>query len=411
MPNIDFPFLYMFNNAQITYISSIKNLLFLNNIYKLSESKEFKRIINEPSRLKGNRLLIDIIAVLFAVIYPVIATYHFLSFVKQKRKKGPIDKKLIDGHRVFFYFLNKSLYRVATTKELVRDEDVWIVEHNEICKEVSHCISMFGLVSYKDLLLSYIVALLSYYESLKKYGIIVVFLGLNTYKWHVKYRACMNIPTDCEVFFCNHMDQNAAIIDALPHKHKSLIQHGTLILLHNRYSIQWPLMKENKDYHFWTYNVPCKYNTIERVFTFSETEYYALCDSIINNRPEKVIVGYGLKTYDLEGNRKTVLIIGLYRKYADKEREIIRSLQGLNINLVLKNHPTQNVSAYNEMKNMYNFILLNDNRFPKADVVISYDSTLALEYADCGSEVFYYDDYSIESMVSMINNMFTECKD
>ena len=388
------------NKEHRIYVDSLQNMLFLNEIYRLSESKEYKKKINEPSMLKGNWLLVNTAAVLFAVGFPLLTTYYLVcNFIWKRRKNNP-DCTIV-GKRVFLSFLNSALYRLASSKRLINDDDVWVLGHNETIDGVRN-LSMYSFVSYGDLIKAFFVSLVSYYQALSKYGIKVAFLGLSTYDWHVRYQIGMNIPIECELIFCNHMEQNAVLIDALPHKHKTLIQHGTLLLLHNSHSIQWPLMIENKDLHYWTYNVPRKYSTIEKVYAFSEKEYHALCDSILTNRPQLTVIGYGLKTYEVEGGKKTVLIIGLFRKYGDKEEELIQSLQGLDINLILKNHPTQDVAAYDALKKRYHFTLLNDSRFPKAEVVISYDSTLALEYSDCGTKVYYYEDYDVKEIVTEV---------
>ena len=185
-------------------------------------------------------------------------------------------------------------------------------------------------------------------------------------------------------------------------KNKHLLQHGTEIIRKLDTGLTDTEMTYNEEYKFWSYNLPYKYQSVKKVYAFSEKEYIALCCSILNNKPSYEIVGYSLKTSPLNDSKKSVMIIGYYSNYADKEELLLNKLQNHNLRLFLKNHPCQSVKWYDEMVKRYDFELIDKPYFPAVDYVISYDSTLALEYEAVGCKVLYYDEYDVDQIVERI---------
>ena len=86
------------------------------------------------------------------------------------------------------------------------------------------------------------------------------------------------------------------------------------------------------------------------------------------------------------------------------EGQIIKELQGLDIELYLKNHPAEVNSKYDSLRNQFNFNFIEgkDTRFPDVDLLISYDSTLAYEYASVGAKVLYYGHFDINNIRNIV---------
>ena len=92
--------------------------------------------------------------------------------------------------------------------------------------------------------------------------------------------------------------------------------------------------------------MPNKYTTIDCVISFSEKEKEAMKLSILDCETEFTIIGFDFETYSLDSNRYSVLIIAHSGLYFEKEASIIKSLQNLDVDIYVKNHPTQSNEGY-----------------------------------------------------------------
>ena len=61
----------------------------------------------------------------------------------------------------------------------------------------------------------------------------------------------------------------------------------------------------------------------------------------------------------------------------------------MNIDIYVKNHPTQSNELYLKLQEDSIFTFIKGQRFPHVNLVITYDSTLAHEYRSVGIEVLY----------------------
>ena len=154
----------------------------------------------------------------------------------------------------------------------------------------------------------------------------------------------------------------------------------------------------------WHLNPPYKYQYLNSIYSFSKTELVALNKSILKCKPQDVyIVGYGTILQKNVSQKPIILIIGFYREYFKQERIIIEASQNLGFSIILKNHPSVNANLYSSLKEYFDFDVLDGDIYPDADIVFSYDSTLALQYEDLGKKVFYYSD--IEMTIDGIQNL------
>ena len=93
----------------------------------------------------------------------------------------------------------------------------------------------------------------------------------------------------------------------------------------------------------------------------------------------------------LKRNGKKNVLIVCWNNKIEKEKALCSLLYN-DFNLYLKPHPgSKEHPAYQEMTDKYGCIIIPKICYPKVDVVISYDSTLADEYEDVGVKVVRYD--------------------
>lgn len=193
------------------------------------------------------------------------------------------------------------------------------------------------------------------------------------------------LSNDVEISFANQIDRWAILFDHAPQKRKVLFQHG----------IEMP----ESDW-------PIKLKNITLLYALSKNEAKLLIKATILSKPIVRILPptIQLTNYNVE-NKSNVLIVG-YPAYGlfDKERDLIYGIDLDKVNLFLKLHPgVQDISKYKELQRKRNYILIENDTFPNVDFVISYRSTLAVEYEVYNKCVLFYNDYSIEEICKIVN--------
>ena len=93
----------------------------------------------------------------------------------------------------------------------------------------------------------------------------------------------------------------------------------------------------------------------------------------------------------LKSNGKKNVLIVCWNNNITQEWEICRILDK-KVNIYLKPHPgDKDNPSYPQMAKQYDGVIIPKTGYPKVDVVLSYDSTLADEYEDVGIYVIRYD--------------------
>lgn len=101
----------------------------------------------------------------------------------------------------------------------------------------------------------------------------------------------------------------------------------------------------------------------------------------------------------LRNNGKKDVMLACELIYFETEEKIIKDISGnSHLNLYVKPHPQNSIVKYTALQEQFGFVMLGKTDFPKMDYVISYDSTILLEYQSNGVKTLMYEDpdYQIE---------------
>jgi len=370
------------------------------NSYYFEKWDALNHVAPEKRRLERLAFIIPFFYPLVLVLYFFKAIYHSIH----ARQVEIIEKNVFLGTSV-------ALKRVASHAGLMSIKKCWIPIPFETINEVDQQeqINTFSLCTYNEIVKSFICSLYLYYKILFKDGFRNSIKTLFSFKSFIFYYAACHVDPNSTLFFCNHKDIWSIIIDGLPVNNKHLIQHGTEIIKFNNYNIPSPDCLYNKEFHFWTQNVPSRLSSVTTIYSFSDEETEAMRQSFLSCNPKTVVVGYGLELSELRRNVKkhAVLIIGFYKDYSKEEEMVLNALNPLDITIFLKNHPAIPENKYDELKKKYIFELICGAVFPVADLVISYKSTLALQYESLGVKVLYYDNMDFSSLQEQVKAILT----
>lgn len=151
-----------------------------------------------------------------------------------------------------------------------------------------------------------------------------------------------------------------------------------------------------------------KVGKVDYAYYLSEAQRVICQKYLFENDAKYSIMKFtrGFNSYNklIKNGKKQVLIICNHLFY-DEENQIIKHLSVLNrYNLYVKPHPTDNISPYVQLKSVYDFSILDRQDFIEADFVISYKSTLAMEYEEKSIKVIYYDGIqNVEDLTELID--------
>lgn len=246
-----------------------------------------------------------------------------------------------------------------------------------------------------------VLEIVSAWEVLKAYFWSLITIVVATFKTHGKYlyrnSLCYEylltnyylrrIPEDCTLYFVNHLDRWAVLFNLAPQKEKVLLQHGI-----EGADADWPV----------------KLTNVTKAYIFANSQKERMKNAVLGHEPVFVEMPPTISLTDMSSAlQKNIVIVACdnYRFY-DKEEYIIKRIIRKDIRIYIKIHPGKNDDQkYMEVKKSINdnIEIINTPTFPKVDAVISYKSTLGLEYEALNIPVFYYEDMSLDDIVKHIN--------
>lgn len=383
-------------------VLSYDNYLYISS-YRASCTEKKKIIITNylKYKYKNNILLyycsytvIPILAVLYMLKSTII--YLLKKIFCKKIKKKTFDKLFINSQNGF---------KVAFKKGEISSDDYVLnfpyrLDENLKCKKVE----ITQVISASLIMATLIDSIVVFFLLLRKRGLKSSFYSLTLFDCLLLYNALENLEYIGEIVISNQMDRWFLLIGNLPFANKTIIQHGTIILKGYCPSYLQCFTKQNKEYYY--IDLLNKSGGYNKLLVFSDLEYKYMLLSVLCTSDSEIkfkIIGYNLQelTPVFSVGKICILVIGNMVYHKEEQQIIDYFAEKKEYLVVLKPHPLDDRKKYNKFSNYENLCLLEDNVCPKVSLVVSYNSTLALEYDNLNIPVIYYDDlYSCPPLIS-----------
>jgi len=351
-----------------------------------------------PNIIKPHKLIVYLFTVTFVIFSPIlfiIPLFGSLWRITCERRINVHTNKL-------FLFTSIALPRVVKNTKIDIDNSYWLGYPN-ILSGLSfkfNFLSVYAVLSFADAIEAYVKAVYSTFAIFFNNNISVALAAIQSYKWYLYGYAALKFDLNTELIFCNTNDLYQPLFDNLPHYNKTLIQHGTMIIKTPPANIQQYRLSEGQG--FIVQNLPYKFRSLTKVYSFTNAEFQALKLAVLDNTPECIVVGYPLKIDKSKYIKNSILIIAYYPEHREEETKVLSSLSDSGVFIYVKNHPIVPIFCYDDLNKKYNFTLLSGDIWPDVDLIISYDSTLAREYHSMGYSVIYYDEINMENVREIV---------
>lgn len=348
------------------------------------------------------RLVVNLVLPFVMIAIDVYLILKYLcKLVFYKRKVFCTDKLLVSCHH--------RLYSIGLYAKLINDDSVWFrtpLDLYELPKYYK-TYTVFDFISVLDVFACMLQSIRCRWHFINRYGYENFMLTRKCFEWLITDIALRKVSSDTALYFSNQLDRLAVLIDRLPQHEKCLVEHG-IEYLYTESDIQKKnkMLVFHKDVNFYVLNRTYHFHHLTRVYCYSDIDIKAFSRSIVRCNPEYIVIGYDFKP-TFKPQKKSILIIGEYYNQYENEKTIISSLQELDIELFLKGHPGNSDELYSDLRSTCKFIYIpgKSKELPDADLVISYDSTLAHEYESVGSKVIYYGCFDLEDIRSYVSRL------
>lgn len=266
--------------------------------------------------------------------------------------------------------------------------------------EKYNTIHSLSFLTCRILFSSYFLSLLSPFFIVSKYNFKNILYSMNSFEWFILFQILEeNITEESDIILSNQKDRWALLVDSLSKGKRSIVQHGTNIIKEKNRDIEIFLIPILK-YNSWAFNIPIKYNNINKLYAFNKIEADHVVLGEFNINPKVEYIGYNLSIEKHIKLRPLILLIGNIDVYYDIEKFIISNLNNNDSDIVIKPHPLSKREDYDFINDSITILDYN----PDPDIIISYQSTLAYEYESLGYRVYYYYDIaSAELVVNILN--------
>lgn len=326
---------------------------------------KYKRVFEIMS---PSYLAVEFIFSLFILAYKCIVSFFFTLKTKNVVQMKKIQ---IFPLRMPSYRLREILKCYPKEKEIIAIR-VPFVKSETTYKEYS----MYSGIKKRDcgraLLLSVRLLFIVFYRY-HKYDFL--FRTYNSYEY---FLSCLYIEQSDEsnqFIYFSTIDRWAFLFGNDTYHQNVFIQHGIL-----EGSIQF-----------------VKYRAPNYVYYINKHEQMVFEQNIYLGKPRSTYYRPGLEftsNEKLKDNGKLNLLIICCNRFLDQEKKYIQQLaEKGKYNIYIKPHPGfKDHSEYFALQKKYKLEILDKGDFPAVDKVISYDSTLAIEYENMGVSVLRYDD-------------------
>lgn len=294
-------------------------------------------------------------------------TIYLIKVILNKKSKINLNSK---NKEIILDLTPMLLQRLNNINAQLPKTYISLKRNNSVSFENNYTI--YDLLSYSEIFKIYLYSIYIPYNyrkiSKKKEHIIQTY---TSFEWFCVWFALEKIKPE-KIWFGNHCDRWAVLIDNIS-KDNTLVQHG---------------IEDG------SLNPPVKLMNVKKVFFFNLDQAQYFDEFMLKSHYELNVLPPSIKLVDINVNENlcSIMIIGNAFIHGNLEEIIISDLQNLNVDIFLKPHPNQPLDFYNNLKDNFNFIVIEQkDYFPKVDLVVGYNSTLALEYSLMGIPVLYYE--------------------
>ena len=369
-------------------------LLHFSNINKLFDTCQDKKAelasrVPGCARLKNNFML-NCLWWVVVIIEPflsfVLITLYLPLFLYKVLARG---KRRTVGVNLGLCYSGLARQRIKAVRDVYDNVDYylypifvdkgWLMEGKEahnVLEQVS------GLEVIKAYLWSWICIIAATIKTHGKY----------LYRNHLCYEYLLSdyyfkrISVDCTLCFVNHLDRWAVLFNLQPQKDKVLLQHG----------IETP-----------TADWPVKLTNVHKAYIFSENQKERIKTAVLGHDADFIIMPHTISLTEMPTAWGKNIVIVAYPNYLRYEQEefIIKSLVDEECGIFVKIHPGKNVfQKYEDLKRTVNprVEIISTPTFPKVNMVVSYYSTLGIEYEAYNIPVLYYEENTLEDIVHEI---------
>lgn len=357
----------MTNRLKTLYLKGLDNLIVI------SQSENFNRyMLTETGIVNKNFLQILMILSPFIYLLIVIFTllYFILAFIFCVFRSFIIEKQKIANDSELFLFFTELLYDRSKSAQLFETSKYWVIGPN--IKKSHFDLSGKEIIDYKRLISTFDYFKVLYYSLATLVSYMAKYRCLypifKCWSFYEVLVAIKKHTSESTFVFANQSDRWAILFDAIPSKRKILIQHGLSP----------------------SFEIPHMLNHIDEFYSISNKTWEDAYKYLMNCKPKLKLMKPTIKITDLCNKSFKVLLV-THVLYFDIEKQAIINLQDKEVELYVKKHPTLiNDGCYKFLLHDYRFNYIENAVFPKVNLVISYDSTLAYEYMVYNIPVYFY---------------------
>ena len=369
---------FKISNSINLYLSGLENLI---QGFSRIPNRNISVLINRlPFISKINyKLIHKIVWFIFLIGEPIVSVLiETIMVIPYIIKVGVSKKKSISNYLCITD--NPLLSKRIMCTDMHHQIKDWVyissakLKNNDSTKEIHE---IYEYLQISDVILSYFESIVATFLSLRISKFRYVMRNYTSFEYFMMYKFLRNIPTSTTICFCNQIDKWALLFDDAPLR-KVLFQHG----------IDRP-----------TSNWPNKLKKTDTLYALSKEESTFLINAIFERTPNNIkILNPTISLSPIVDNHKfSILIIG-FPGY---------------IKVFFKPHPgKEDMTKYFALQEEYptNCEIILTQTFPNVNIVVSYLSTLAIEYQALNKKVLMYEDYSIEEIENIIYQYYLKYK-
>jgi hypothetical protein len=312
----------------------------------------------------------EVISFVETVLSLLLVTWHFLVVSVKKVFKKKIS---LQGCNLIAP-LSAAQYRV---KDMLRSLDgvevttvsIPFIDNSYHNNEVD----ILSVISYADICEAYSSALGMIFFMKRKYGKDdILFRSYSSFEYFMACQFVKRVENSNNIIYYSTYDRWGFLFCGA-NTTVTFIQHGKLDYITKLIRVGTPTVAY--------YISPGQKKVLEDTLFVSEPQ---------TTRYRKMLQFTHNEILNHENGKKNILIVS-YSKVTDAVAQIVKMLVE-DTNIYVKPHPGEmKLDVYDQLERDYGITLLEKTDYPEADVVLSYNSTLADEYEMAGVRVIRWD--------------------